>query len=266
MYKKGRKTDMAQTYYLISDASRMVEVESHVLRYWEEELEIPIKRNELGHRYYTAGDIDRFREIKRLKEQGLQLKAVRMMLKDGRMEYQQSLGEGTELVQMEGGQQGGRSIEVVRESAMAQVEEETPEEKAVRLRRILKQLVADAVKENNKEMFEDIKEAVLKELDYQFRQWEEQENGREELRKQREEEHYRQVDELLRSIHPNIQKEKKKFFSIKADRSRREKKEKKEKMEKTDKIEKTGKIRKMEKVGKMRKIEKMEKQIESNPL
>lgn len=257
---------MAQTYYLISDASRMVEVESHVLRYWEEELEIPIKRNELGHRYYTAGDIDRFREIKRLKEQGLQLKAVRMMLKDGRLEYQQPLGEGTELIQMEGGLQGGRSIDVVRESAMTRVEEETAEEKAVRLRRILKQLVADAVRENNKEMFEDIKEAVLKELDYQFRQWEEQENGREELRKQREEEHYRQVDELLRSIRPKIQKEKRKFFSIKADGSRKEKREKPEKAEKPEKtgeMKKTGKIRRIEKVGKMRKLEK---QIESNEL
>lgn len=32
--------------YLISDASRKVEVESHVLRYWEDELKLPVKRNE----------------------------------------------------------------------------------------------------------------------------------------------------------------------------------------------------------------------------
>ena len=38
--------------YMISDASKMLEVENHVLRYWEEELELPIPRNELGHRYY----------------------------------------------------------------------------------------------------------------------------------------------------------------------------------------------------------------------
>ena len=29
---------MADVHYLISDASRKVDVESHVLRYWEEEL------------------------------------------------------------------------------------------------------------------------------------------------------------------------------------------------------------------------------------
>ena len=48
------------TYLLISDAAKEVKVESHVLRYWEEELRLPIKRNELGHRYYTQEDVERF--------------------------------------------------------------------------------------------------------------------------------------------------------------------------------------------------------------
>ena len=52
---------MEQIRYLISDAAKQVEVESHVLRYWEEELDIPIKRNELGHRYYTSEEVERFR-------------------------------------------------------------------------------------------------------------------------------------------------------------------------------------------------------------
>ena len=38
---------------LISDAAKAVQVESHVLRYWEEELALPIRRNEQGHRYYA---------------------------------------------------------------------------------------------------------------------------------------------------------------------------------------------------------------------
>ena len=44
-------------YLLISDAAKQVKVESHVLRYWEEELHLPIKRNELGHRYYTKEEM-----------------------------------------------------------------------------------------------------------------------------------------------------------------------------------------------------------------
>ena len=67
-------------HYLISDASRQVQVEAHVLRYWEDELGLPIPRNELGHRYYTEFHIQLFRQIKQLKEQGYQLKAIRGIL------------------------------------------------------------------------------------------------------------------------------------------------------------------------------------------
>ena len=66
--------------YLISETAKLVGVESHVLRYWEEELKLPIRRNELGHRYYTKEDVEQFREIRKLKEQGLQLKAIRTVL------------------------------------------------------------------------------------------------------------------------------------------------------------------------------------------
>ena len=74
-------------YLLISDAAKEVKVESHVLRYWEEELKLPIKRNELGHRYYTAEDVERFRQIKDLKERGFQLKAIKGILRDGKLEF-----------------------------------------------------------------------------------------------------------------------------------------------------------------------------------
>ena len=76
---------MKQEMLLISEAAKRVEVETHVLRYWEEELQLPIKRNEMGHRYYTMEDVQRFREIKQLKEQGLQLKAIRTIIRKGDM-------------------------------------------------------------------------------------------------------------------------------------------------------------------------------------
>ena len=73
---------MADVHYLISDASRKVDVESHVLRYWEEELEMNIPRNEMGHRYYTDPHIRLFKQIKELKEKGYQLKAIKAALPD----------------------------------------------------------------------------------------------------------------------------------------------------------------------------------------
>ena len=75
-----------KTVYYISEAAKKVQVESHVLRYWEEELELPIMRNEMGHRCYTEQNIRQLKEIKELKEQGLQLKAIRMILRDGKLE------------------------------------------------------------------------------------------------------------------------------------------------------------------------------------
>lgn len=71
---------MVKEKYLINEAAKEVRVETHVLRYWEEELELSIGRNEQGHRIYTQEDIDRFIEIKNLKDQGLQLKAVKTIL------------------------------------------------------------------------------------------------------------------------------------------------------------------------------------------
>ena len=71
---------MAEIHYLISDASKKVDVEAHVLRYWEEELGLVIPRNELGHRYYTDFHVRLFCQVKRLKEKGYQLKAIKTAL------------------------------------------------------------------------------------------------------------------------------------------------------------------------------------------
>ena len=64
-------------YYQIADAAKKVNVESHVLRYWEDELQLPIERNKQGHRLYTDEDLSRFLYIKELKKEGLQPRAIR---------------------------------------------------------------------------------------------------------------------------------------------------------------------------------------------
>lgn len=80
IYDRKGVQNVVKERYLINEAAKEVHVESHVLRYWEEELGLPIKRNEQGHRIYTQEDIDRFIHIKNLKDQGLQLKAVKTLL------------------------------------------------------------------------------------------------------------------------------------------------------------------------------------------
>lgn len=73
---------MKEKRYSISEASRLLEVENHVLRYWEEELDLKIPRNELGHRFYREEEIQLLYCIKELKNKGFQLKAVKEVLPD----------------------------------------------------------------------------------------------------------------------------------------------------------------------------------------
>ena len=67
---------MEDTIYSVSQAVKLLETQSHVLRYWEDELALPIKRNEMGHRYYTRWDIQVFLSIKELKKRGYSLKEI----------------------------------------------------------------------------------------------------------------------------------------------------------------------------------------------
>ncbi len=76
----GKGTVMNEPRYMISDASKQLHVEAHVLRYWEDELQMDIPRTELGHRYYTKLHLLAFERIKQLKEAGYQLKAIKLIL------------------------------------------------------------------------------------------------------------------------------------------------------------------------------------------
>lgn len=168
---------------LISDAAKEVNVENHVLRYWEEELHLPIKRNELGHRYYTQEDVERFKQIKGMKERGLQLKAIKMVLKNGKLDV---ISQSEHAVAEEDNQ------------CRNEVVQETPEDKSRRLQWLLKQLIRETLQENNRELSREIKESIIKEMDYQFRVQEEREEERERRQTQRSEEYYQRMDELLR--------------------------------------------------------------------
>lgn len=188
--------------YLITDASKQVEVESHVLRYWEDELKLPVKRNELGHRYYTEEDIMEFREIKKLKEQGLQLKAIRMILKNGVLTKLPEWGE--------------KMMPVTKADAILEKE---AEEKAKRLEYLMKRLIAEAVQESNEKFYKELTETLTKELDYQFRMQEERDEQRENRQMLLEEEHYKQLDALLRSMNGR-KKERKRLFGRKKEEAK----------------------------------------------
>ena len=69
-----------ETRYTVRQAAEMTGIKAYVMRYWEEELDLRIQRNELGHRYYTDFDIQLFLNIRELKRRGLQLRAIKDLI------------------------------------------------------------------------------------------------------------------------------------------------------------------------------------------
>ena len=160
--------------YMISDAAKLVDVESHVLRYWEDELDIHIPRNEMGHRYYTDYYIQSFRKIKELKEQGFLLKAIKIALP----EIMDGTSKSTLSVLPEGCEERAGVYK---------------NNKVEQFQMILGNVVTEALQANNSVISEEISkstsEMVIKEMDYLMR-----------LKEEREEERFKKFDELVRGM------------------------------------------------------------------
>ena len=170
--------------YMISDAAKMVDVESHVLRYWEEELDIEIPRNEMGHRYYTDYYIHVFRKIKELKEQGFLLKAIKIALPE--------IMEGNEVDGVTAIKEEVKYSGINEMSVHVATEMDKPS-KMEQFQMILGNIVTNALQENNKtltdEMSKNVSDSVIKEMDYLLR-----------LKEEREEERFKKFDEMVRGL------------------------------------------------------------------
>lgn len=218
---------MEKVRYMISDAAAMAGVESHVLRYWEEELDLTIPRNEMGHRYYTRENIQEFQKIKQLKEQGYQLKAIRFILHNGSMDKPDmrdanlaSLKTESEMSSLNHVQPstiptnttskmdssvtpavaGNTSVSSVRhdgqisQATTSQVPPTDPlsaEERMAQFRELMSDIVGRAIAQNNEELSlnigQEVRENVLKEMNYLFREQEEA-----------QEERYKKLDAAIR--------------------------------------------------------------------
>jgi len=188
--------------YMISDAADMVHVETHVLRYWEEELGLSIPRNEMGHRYYTRENIKEFQQIKELKEQGYQLRAIRMILHNGKIEpmeetkdwYVNTMDDDTSDMQKVSATQNfsvRQGMLASQSRSKAVVDTLTPEERMAQFRELMNGIVGQAIAQNNEALSEqigkDVQERVLKEMNYLMREQDEA-----------QEERYRKLDAAIR--------------------------------------------------------------------
>lgn len=209
---------MEKVRYMISDAANIVQVESHVLRYWEDELELTVPRNELGHRYYTQENIQEFLRIKELKERGYQLKAIRFILQDEKERKEESIMEPAIRIEKVNGMEIGEEV-LKREMSKNEVihvtqktsqlnEDEQRERRMEQFQSMMTEIVRKAISDNNQDLGEEVGvqvgEHVIKEMNYLMRTQEEQ-----------EEERFRKLDEAIRSMGKHGRRMKKERLSRK---------------------------------------------------
>lgn len=175
---------MKDERYIISDAAKKLAVEPHVLRYWEEELELNIHRNEMGHRFYTHEDMLTFEGIKYLKECGFHLRAIKFLLPD--INHIRSLNHN-ELMDLK--------YELEYKSTSPAITSPrtstglSAEAKMNQFKEILTGIISDALVGSEKNITKNVTENVSKEMDYMFRQKEEADEVR-----------YRTLDETIRNL------------------------------------------------------------------
>ena len=182
---------MAEIHYLISDAAKKVDVEAHVLRYWEEELELSIPRNEMGHRYYTEYYIRLFQQVKQLKEKGYQLKVIKAALEKAAEDGSVVPGEVLEedvvaaLKETDSGELNAGEAEEEVEAVLAGGKME-------QFQKLMNHIIGRAMEENSEKLSQDISylvhDKLLKEMEYLMR-----------VSEEREEERFKNLDESIRA-------------------------------------------------------------------
>lgn len=192
---------MDEVRYMISETSKRVGVEDHVLRYWEKELELPINRNEMNNRYYYESDIKLLQTVKSLKDQGFQLKAIKMMLPS--IDNKESLdtltgvnlnddldGKVNEMIDEVNLTETDNGTSLVTKEEIHEVTHK-PNEKMDQFKAIMNEIITGALKDNNVELKEDIgsniTENVMREMKFLMR-----------LKEEKEEDRYRKLDMTIR--------------------------------------------------------------------
>lgn len=143
--------------YIISDVSKLLGIEPHVLRYWEEELGLEVTRNKLGHRYYDDQDLEILKKIKEFKVKGYQLKAIKIVLendiKKEKISHENQASNLQKMVDQ-------------READLAVYSEALPQNnnKLEQFQDFMKSIIVSTLKDNNNLLLEDIRTEVKNNL------------------------------------------------------------------------------------------------------
>lgn len=161
-YNEGeeRKENMKEKRRMISEAARQLGLETYNLRTWEEEFSLVIPRNEKGYRCYGEKEIHTFEQIRDLKNAGLDSEQIKQKL-------------------------NGNIIPFPTEKKI------DTSEKMKEFQKILVKIMGQAILEQKEYIADQISskvsDRVAKEVDYQFR-----------LREAEEEKNFQKLDQMIR--------------------------------------------------------------------
>lgn len=191
---------------MIKEAAKELQVEAYVLRFWEDELGLEIKRNSMGHRYYDEKDLRMFKEVKTLKSQGFALKEIRVAIDKFKNENGKNQENDRNTEQNNGMENEGNTTSNIKQDSNET--ESRPNDsgdrtenadlkvvdfKQAQMQTIMNKIVANALRENKDIITTSIKSEitadVMRQFDTVMREKEE-----------REEERYRKLDTILREL------------------------------------------------------------------
>ena len=173
----------------VKEVAEMLGTEAYVLRFYEKELNLDIRRNSKGHRVYTLDDVEIFRKIQDMREQGLQLKAIETIVHDS--------GETKETYEQ---------LSSITLAAVAPVKNNdivgiditsAEDEKVKQFSFLMKDMLKQALVECNQQSKVEMEETIKREVDTAV---EEKVSKFQEAQDEKNEEYYRRLDETMREV------------------------------------------------------------------
>lgn len=198
----------------VKDVAEMLETEAYVLRFYEKELNLDIRRNSKGHRVYTLEDVEMFRKVQEMREQGLQLKAIETIVHDSSGETKETYEQLSSMTVS--------AIAPIKTKETSEVDiTSADDEKVKQFSYLMKDMLKQALVEYNEQSQIEMHEAIRREVDTAV---EEKVSQYQQEQDAKNEDYYRRLDETMRELQKMrkemneekeepIKKEKNSFFS-----------------------------------------------------
>jgi len=190
---------MVQEDFLsVKEVAEMLETEPYVLRFYEKELNLNIKRNVKGHRVYTLEDVELFKQIQDMREQGLQLKAIETIFRDLNHEAKETYGQLSSIQVM--------PMETLKKNQAAalditDIDNDKVKQFSAMMKDMFKQALVEYSEESKTEIKREIQQEVNVAVEKKFTEVVEKKFTEiDEMQSEKNEAYYRKLDEAMREV------------------------------------------------------------------